>query len=68
MKAKQMFEKLGFEFEENEYFFEYRHKHTLEYVDFDKREPSYTTDVYTVKMPLQKAINQQLREMGYLDE
>lgn len=68
MKAKEMLEQLDFEFlSSDEYCIRYMHKETDEMIWFHKKVPTYESDVFEVTMPLQKAINQQLREMGYLE-
>lgn len=70
MKAKEMFEKLGFECDSNEFTIRY-------YKEFRDYDDSYTLDIdfrlieqellsdFEIDMRLLKAINKQVEELGW---
>jgi len=74
MSAKEMFEELGFECNSNEFTIRYY----KEFRDYD--DESYTLDIdfrlieqklfsdFTIDMRLLKAINQQCKELGWINE
>lgn len=71
MKAREMFEELGFEYQENEitirYFKEFRDydddSYTLD-IDFRLIEKKIYSD-FSIDMRLLKAINKQVEELGW---
>ena len=83
MKAKEMFEKLGYKLKnEDEWEIRYSNKHFIsdtEYIIFEKinknvenfivsDSPFTPNQPLTLNMKELQAINQQVRELGWLDE
>ena len=73
MKAKEMFEELGFEYQENEinikYYKEYTDCYDESYIleiDFRLIEKKIYSD-FSIDMHLLKAINKQVEELGWND-
>ena len=74
MSAKEMFEELGFEYKKSDFSITYY----KEFRDYD--DESYTLDIdfrlieqklfsdFAIDMRLLKAINQQYKELGWIDE
>ena len=81
MTAKEMFEELGFELNtDNEFVRSYRIKHdenfsgedpfNWDYINFYIKDKTYNVDIMIgdVDIKLHKAIHQQLKELGWLDD
>lgn len=67
--AKEMFEELGYLKSTTNNLIEYQNEYRdEEYVDFYRKEKYYNCGLYLVDMPLHKAIQKQLEELGWLDE
>lgn len=72
MKAKEMFEELGFKKYEDIEKIVYSKPYTGSRIIFNKKEKYYSCDFlgfkFDVKMRTHIAINKQLKELGWLDE
>ena len=74
MKAKEMFEELGFEYKKSDfsisYYKEFRDYDDETYIldiDFRLFEKKISND-FSIDMPLLKAINKQVEELGWNDK
>lgn len=74
MKAKEMFEKIGMEKDEEVGKISYHFKDDMEYpygmyayVDFDLLKRKYHTNMVNPDEEIKKAINKQIEELGWLD-
>ena len=70
MTALEMFKELGFKYKSYRSDFAYENDmgNKIKFIYFNLSTHMYCTNVYHVEMKLQKAINQQLKELGWLDE
>lgn len=70
MTAQEMFEELGFKYKSYRSDFAYENDmdNKRRFIYFNLSTYMYCTNVYHVEIKFQKAINQQLKELGWLDE
>lgn len=73
MTAEQMFKELGYEkridFYDNEHFIEYQSKYDeRDYLVFSISNEDYSSNLSRITIDIHKAITQQMRELGWLDD
>lgn len=68
MTAQEMFEELGWNLQTNGIKIIYFNMDYNETLEFDKEYEEYYVENLAIDMPTLKAINQQCKELGWLDE
>ena len=67
MTAQEMFEQLGWELKQSCFKLVYFNETYNETIEFDKQYEEYYVENLAIDMPTLKAINQQCKELGWLD-
>lgn len=73
MTAEQMFKDLGYEkridFYDNEHFIEYQSKYDeRDYLVFSVSNEDYSSNLSRITIDIHKAITQQMKDLGWLDD